>query len=480
MKKLFIVGLSAVLALSAAAAGCHTHTFASEYSFDETHHWREATCCENVVGNKNKHGFANGICDTCGFKMPLAAFKNSVYGVGVDEDIALSLDNSANVKSVVYSEDSEYVSIDETGTVHGESIGTAQISASVTYIDNSTSEISCQVEVNDGCYETLTMQESFVKWVGRNFVRNDCVNFFNTASGFETTFYGTQLKAELTSAGDQTPRICVLIDGETSPSEKIIDLSKTKSKQEIVLASGLAEGYHTVKVYKITEALHGSIAVNSLQTDGFFYEKPAEKPLKIEVYGDSISTGYKNLRNGLEESDVSNENMQNGCLTYAWLAAQSLNAEISVMAREGIGMSYSYGASILMKNDWNKTYCAEKDYLGYNNYNPTWNFDNYIADVAIINVGSNDYWWSSYNASTYKEEVSTLCKNLLKKHGDGLKIVLVYGMMTSGNGAPLEEIAARHDSVYAVQLDKSAGHHPRINDHINASITLTNFLQSIV
>lgn len=482
IKKICILILSAIMAISTASCGLHKHEYSNELSFDETHHWNAPVCgCDNVFGNKALHSLSNGACTICGYELEPVLFQNEVFGVGVEKSITLEISPSPHVKSIVYNSADPYISIDNaSGTVTGVALGLAEVSATVTYTDNSTSSTRCKVEVNDGSYETLNMKENFVKWVGRNFVYSNAINCFNTASGFETTFYGTQLSANITSAGDQTPSVCVLIDEDTSPAKKVIDLSKTKTSQDILLAEGLTDGYHTVKVYKITEALHGSVAINALETDGFFYTKPAQKELKIEVYGDSISTGYKNLRESLEESNVSNEKMQNGCLTYAWLAAQNLNAEINVFAREGVGMSYSYGASFLMKTGWNKTYCAEKDWLGYNNYNPTWKFDNYVADLVIINVGSNDFWWSSYSESTYKSEIADLCKNLISKHGENVKIILAYGMMTNGNGTPLEELASRQNNVYAVELNKSIAHHPRLDDHQKASITLTNFIQSIL
>ena len=480
-KKLFATVLTITATFSATSCDfLHTHTYEDTYSFNETHHWKQATCCD-VIGNEKEHDLANGKCSTCDYEIPEASFSHEVFGVGVDKTITLSTANTAHVKSVAYSSTSDNITINhENNTVLGVSLGRAEVSATVTYTDGSTSTASCQVEVNDGSYQSLNMQENFVKWVGRNFVYQNAVNCFNTASGFEVTFYGTSLKAEITSAGSQTPRICVLIDEETSPAKKVIDLTKTKTTQEVILADGLQEGYHTVKVYKITEASHNSMAVKSMQTDGFFYTKPQENELKIEFYGDSITTGYLNLREVIDESGVSNEKMQNGCLTYAWLAAQSLNAEISVMARAGIGMNYSYGVNYFMKNAWSQTYCSEKDFLGYNNYNPNWNFENYTADVVVINIGSTDYWGPATNYATFQQDVSYLCRDLIKKHGEDLKIVLAYGMMTVGNGADLEAIADKHDNVYAIQLEQSLEDHPRSFEHAISAKTLAKFIQEKV
>lgn len=404
LKRLFLAGLCTITLLPVTACGGHKHEYADGFSFDDTYHWRAATCCEDTIIEKTEHDYVNGTCSVCN------------YDIG-----------------------------------------------------------------NDGTLQTTSMEGNFIKWVGRNFVYNESVNCFNTASGFETIFYGTQLKAKLTSSGKQTPRICVLIDEETSPSKKIIDLSKENVQQEIVLAEGLTNGRHTVKVYKITEAAHNSLSVHALETDGCFLKKPETKDLKIEVYGDSITTGYKNLKQVPNDNDVINEGNQNGCLTYAWLTAQNLNAEINVIAREGIGLTASQGFNYLMKNAWDDTYCSEKDFFGYGNVNPTWDFNNYAADIAIINIGTNDYYIDSSSInSTYRDSLVQLCQNLLRKHGNDLKIVLVYGLMTSGNASVLEDIASRQENVYAIGLDKSNQGHPTALEHAMAANELTNFIKGIL
>ena len=247
-KKLCATVLTIATIFSATSCNfSHSHTFTDAYSFDETYHWKQATCGCDVVGDKKEHNLANRKCSTCDYEIPEANFSHEVFGVGVDKTIALSTTSTENVKNVVYTSTSEHIAVDnDNNTILGVSLGTAEVSATVTYSDNSTSTIRCQVEVNDGSYETLTMQENFVKWVGRNFVYQNAVNCFNTASGFEITFYGTQLKADLTSAGSQTPRICVLIDEQTLQAkiqelaDKIMEDYKGKDITFICILKGSA------------------------------------------------------------------------------------------------------------------------------------------------------------------------------------------------------------------------------------------------
>ena len=47
--------------------GDHTHTFVSEWTYDETHHWNKADCYHAVVNNKAEHTpNILGICTVCG------------------------------------------------------------------------------------------------------------------------------------------------------------------------------------------------------------------------------------------------------------------------------------------------------------------------------------------------------------------------------------------------------------------------------
>jgi len=43
----------------------HTHTYNQNWSSDSTHHWKEATCCQGLVGEKGEHTFVNMVCSVC-------------------------------------------------------------------------------------------------------------------------------------------------------------------------------------------------------------------------------------------------------------------------------------------------------------------------------------------------------------------------------------------------------------------------------
>lgn len=410
------------------------------------------------------------------------AFGKAEYVVGVGSSVYadVSLTNAENVTYV--SSDPDVAAVTDSGKISGIAPGSATITANAVARNDANEKIfaTCTVFVNPSRYETLDGTEAEIKWLGRTFTAAGAVNCYNTASGFEAHFYGTRFVARIVSAGDKTPQICVLTDGETSPAEHVLDLTRNKSTQTYVLAEDLERGEHTIRVCKITEAYTTSLGFVSLETDGYFLDRPKDGALKLEVYGDSITAGHKNMRTTPQEPDDSVDKIQNGCMTYAWLAANELDAELNVMARTGIGIYSAWGSPFVMKDNWNKTYLSENDFLSTGAGNPEWDFSRYIPDIVIVNIGTNDYWYDKDEAR-YKQEMKAFCEELRKVYGSDTKIVLAGGMMITENMAALESVAAEFSdgNVTVLQLPKSAANHPRVEDNRAAAKVLADYLEGL-
>lgn len=48
-------------------APSHSHSYATAWSYDATHHWHAATCYHDVVSAKAEHTYVNCVCSVCGF-----------------------------------------------------------------------------------------------------------------------------------------------------------------------------------------------------------------------------------------------------------------------------------------------------------------------------------------------------------------------------------------------------------------------------
>ena len=408
--------------------------------------------------------------------IPKGKFDYAAYGVDVEESMQLSWNTvSESSKLTFASSDESIVTIDETGMITGKQKGTATITATEYKSETDTHTFTCTVEINDGIYSALNGEETFIKWEGRNFIYNNVVNCFNSASGFETLFYGTSFSAEIVagSAGSEV-KLAVMVDDLHTPTDNNITLSPTRTPTNYVLAENLEEGYHRIRVYKLTEAMQSSVAFKSMKTDGYFWARPNDKKYKIEIYGDSITVGYNNMREEMAESP----SPQNSCMTYGWLAAQQIDADVNIIARTGIGMSSSNGANFYMKNAYKLTYCAETEFLGYNKRNPKWDFTKYIPDVVVINVGTND-GWGGVLARDYIRLMREMTQDLIDKYGSNTKILYCGGVITSAFMTELLDLADEFPNAQVMMLP-SVGLHPNAAQHQEIADSLADKLNTIL
>lgn len=169
----------------------------------------------------------------------------------------------------------------------------------------------------------------------------------------------------------------------------------------------------------------------------------------------------------------------NGCYTYAWLAAEEVGADINVIARSGIGMIYSYDSDYFMSEAYKQTYCAETDKFNYQ-LNPDWDFSKYIPDIVIINVGTNDVCKPDYQEEDYINALTTLCEELIDKYGNDVEFLFCYGMMTSEYQDEMEIVSNKFDNVTLLKLPHTTtggGNHPLANEHAWAAKILANTLR---
>lgn len=88
----------------------HKHTFSTEYSKNESEHWKEATCGHNVEIERNAHKFVNNKCEVCGYVDVFAPY--NFTEVLEDENVigyALSAKDIYKSSSEDYIEYSEFI-----------------------------------------------------------------------------------------------------------------------------------------------------------------------------------------------------------------------------------------------------------------------------------------------------------------------------------------------------------------------------------
>jgi lysophospholipase L1-like esterase len=158
-------------------------------------------------------------------------------------------------------------------------------------------------------------------------------------------------------------------------------LDTRPGQRRYAVVKGLPEGEHTVVIRRRTEGHLGPTDVLDVEVDGRLLPAPAPT-LRMEVVGDSITTGYGN--EGISRYCKFTPRTENHLRSYAALAATAVGAELSAIAWSGKGVARNYGGELV-----------EPLPAIYARSVPTepgsrW-VDETPADVVLVNLGTNDF-----------------------------------------------------------------------------------------
>ena len=237
--------------------------------------------------------------------------------------------------------------------------------------------LSLYVHAALGLPLTVPSDDSAIRYTGRF---SEDYQFGWTGSQIELDFEGTAIEGAFTLTEGPSAGLTVVIDG-TPHFLKILP-----EQTLYALADGLspAERHHIV-IFKRNEGGLSTVQFKNFQlSEGAKVFKPAELERKIMVIGDSITCGYGNEAANKEEGNtVENEN---GYMSYAAIAARSLNADIMMICWSGRGIIRNYGAEgdklEKMPELFNRTLPTHKT--------PEWDHSRFVPDVVVINLGTND------------------------------------------------------------------------------------------
>jgi len=246
-----------------------------------------------------------------------------------------------------------------------------------------------------------------IRRVGRTFEGPGDALFMNwTCSGIRFEFTGTFLAAELHAVyGEEEeqnqfdgtaikrktwPYAAVFIDDDDEPVRyfEINDNAK-----DYLLFSSRQQETHTITIRKMTENPKGKLAVYKFIMDGSMERISEEIPkMKLEFIGDSIACGFGNMASDRNRGFYSSE--ENGWLSHPAIAAEKLHADFSMICYSGIAVSKGIGRvnwpAPCMPELYPYTDRLIEEHLGIDKDLENWNFDQYVPDVIILNLGTND------------------------------------------------------------------------------------------
>ena len=213
----------------------------------------------------------------------------------------------------------------------------------------------------------------------------------------------------------------VIIDDDVAGSNKIL----LPSTLPVTLASGLTDTVHKIEIIKETNLGRVTFLALELDSGKTLLPPPTRPPRKIVFYGDSNLAGWS-----LEsERDAYDATLTGSFYTYAGITARMFDAEYH---------NISWGGATV--SSLNTSY----DRVEWNAPNPIWDFNLFVADLVVVNIGANDAW---RQAAHVKKDYQDLLDDLRAAHPTS------HIMLYNAYGWDFNEPANYIDEVIATRSD---------------------------
>ncbi|MBQ3088840.1 MAG: DUF4886 domain-containing protein [Clostridia bacterium] len=338
-------------------------------------------------------------------------------------------------------------------------------------------------------YHPLVEVQSKLKLNNRATFDGDALRMEWSASGF--TVQGQ-------FSGDFILNDVKTIDPETGNTEPVLFYAvldggleyavqlRTDGKGESVVAlEGIKPGFHTVQILKASEAKAVAMTIGGITYNGSLFSAPAEKELKMEFIGDSISSAMGLYTKEAEPDWLLRTDITKG---YAIKVADYFNADFNIVSCS------------------NGSVCTEAPYmydeyqnLYYGNTDVKYDFESRTEpDVVVIALGANDtpaYMAKDENGKTIPAENIDVLKQgitdmltMVRSKNPNAKIVWVYGMMevrlASVYENTVKEFAETDGNTYYTLISRhdcnGQGGHPTPDGHTANAADIVDFLKTNV
>ncbi|MGD8177008.1 SGNH/GDSL hydrolase family protein [Marinimicrobium sp. ARAG 43.8] len=292
------------------------------------------------------------------------------------------------------------------------------------------------------------------------------------ASAIDMRFSGTRLALDIRS--EQRVRFQVNVDDQVGT-----ELWVEPGRKRYTLADGLPKATHRVRLTRLGESFEGrTTLVSDPITDGRLLLAPEGQDRHLLVLGDSITAGYG--VEGESEACPYSQQTSSPLLTYAAVAASSLNADFQAIAWSGIGVWRSYGEQApeqpTLTDRYPRVVALDET--------PVWNPASYPADVIVITLGTNDYWTGE--APGYRAGMKRLIERVRKDYSD-VPLYLIASPMMAGEARTAQVNVLRSltgDRTHFLDLGGieaadgyGCDYHPNTNTHQRMGEKLSRRLQ---
>lgn len=303
--------------------------------------------------------------------------------------------------------------------------------------------IACGVGTDQDLPVAIKANDPNIRYVGR-FDDSDpagprCAWSNSTAI---VRFKGSALQARLSDSGENQWQI--VVDGKPTT------LLKTKGKSgTYTLATGLADGEHSIELVRRTEAFVGPAQILGFQlsSGGTLLPVPTARR-RIEIIGDSISCGYGN--EGKDEKEHFSPNTQNAYMTYGAIAARELGAEYVCVAWSGRKM-------------WpDNTIPAIYDRTLPQDSQSRWDFTKWIPNVVVINLATNDFGAKIPEEKGWTEAYEAFLARVRHNYPNA-EIYVASGSMM-GDGGPTKPLTTLKRFLAKIVADRKAAGDAKVHE----------------
>lgn len=282
--------------------------------------------------------------------------------------------------------------------------------------------------------------DKYVKKLGRTEETDNGLWLAYSGSGAEFSFNGT--KATITLLGDDTinsedwnsvPRVAIYVNDELIVDEMLMD----ESTSFTVFESEEAQDC-TIKIIKLSETGNSTCVIGSIEVEAYGAIKPTEdKERTIEFIGDSITCGY-----GVDAEDQNSSfstRTENASKSYAYLTAQLLDADYSLVSKSGHGIisGYTSDGTIQSWGVMSQFYeCFGSGSGTVGGVTPDsveWDFKNNPVDLVVINLGTNDYSYTGSDADKQAEYKTAYVEFIKTVRDDNPDAYIICALGIMGN-----------------------------------------------
>jgi lysophospholipase L1-like esterase len=247
-----------------------------------------------------------------------------------------------------------------------------------------------------------------------------------TGTGISVTLQEL-IPAPYTSSSPSGNVYSVVLDGNLL----VPNLAARSGTTSYQLATGLAYGFHAVRLSKATEARVGGVRFLGFTVEGGDLTQ-GSRPVsrRLAIIGDSISNGY-----GVTGKDANcpySPGTQDATRSYGALAAARVGADVVITAWSGKGLwrNSDGRADGTMPQLYQRTLPSD--------YTSGWDPNSYTPDAIVINLGTNDFANGVPPADSFKGAYSALI-GILRQSYPAASILCALGPMLS-DSTPLGQM----------------------------------------